>query len=113
VSGIFRTTDGANGDLEQLAEYRHALTQFYPTLPNSVEQHMSIHGTDALALARFFDQFPHETKVFEIGTFVGVSAFHSAGRSKVSEVLTVDTNPSLAELSAEWGEDWGTHGSRT
>jgi hypothetical protein len=91
-----------------LSEYRDTVIQLFPELPTSTEYHMSIKDVDALALAHFLEQCASELVVLEIGTFVGVSAFHFAGQAKVSEVLTIDTNPTLFEVGEEWGQNWGT-----
>jgi predicted O-methyltransferase YrrM len=71
------------------------------------EYHMSINDIDGLALAHFLERCPLKTVVLEMGTFVGVSAFHFAGHPTVSEVPTVDSNPTLFEVGEEWGHNWG------
>jgi hypothetical protein len=100
--------DGRNERLVGLSEYRDTVFRLFPDLPRKTEYFMSIKECDALALAHFLERFPLNTVMLEIGTFVGVSAFHFAGVAQVSEVLTVDTNPTLFELGKEWGLNWPT-----
>ena len=92
--------------IQRLNDYRKTITQLYPSLAQEHVHHMSIKDDEALAIARFLDLWPREMVVVEIGTFVGVSAFHFAGQQKVVEVLSIDPNPSLTELGAEWDLDW-------
>jgi hypothetical protein len=75
------------------------VTRLYPALPKYVVDKWSIKNADARALARFLDRFPGEVIVLEVGTFVGASAFHLASQPKVSQVVSVDYNPSLVELA--------------
>jgi hypothetical protein len=71
-------------------------------LPKQLVDSWSIQDADALGLSRFLERYPREqVKVLDIGTFVGVSAFYFASQPKVSEVVSVDYNPSMAELH-EW-----------
>jgi predicted O-methyltransferase YrrM len=105
---IRRTTKIADSSsLHELRDYRDTVFRLYPDLPRLTEYHMSIKDIDALALTRFVERLPRETFVLEIGTFVGVSAFLFAGQAMVSQVLTVDTNPTLFELGEEWGQNRG------
>ncbi len=89
-----------------MGEYKATVTRLFPALPRPVMDDWSITDADALALARFLECYPHEAIVLDIGTFVGVSAFHFASQPKVSEVVSIDRNPSMAELG-EWLDELG------
>ena len=85
-----------------MGEYKDEVARVFPAMPRRLVEHWSIQKTDVVALSRFFNRYPSEAIfVFEIGTFVGVSTFHLATQPKVSEVVSVDYNPSMAELQ-EW-----------
>jgi hypothetical protein len=89
-----------------LGEYKATVTRLFPALPKSVVDDWSIQDADARALERFLERYPREAVVLDVGTFVGVSAFHFASQPKVSEVVSIDWNPSMAELG-EWLDELG------
>jgi hypothetical protein len=100
-------TADMNRILEILEEYKSEVIRLFPALSKSLLDSWSIKDADAVGLARFLKQYPRErVVVLDIGTFVGVSAFHLASQPKVAEVVSVDYNPSLAELQ-EWLTDLG------
>ena len=84
--------------LERLGEYKAMVTRLFPSLSKAHVDEWGIPDRDALAWALFLDRFPPETVVLEVGTFVGVSTFHLAGQPKVSKVVSVDLNPSMADI---------------
>jgi hypothetical protein len=88
--------------LKRIDEYKSEVTRLFPDIPKHLVDSWSIQDADALGLAQFLALYPRESVVvLDIGTFVGVSAFHFANQPKVSEVVSVDYNPSIAELY-EW-----------
>jgi hypothetical protein len=90
-----------------LEEYKSEVIRLFPALSKDVLDSWSIKDADAIGLARFLKLYPRErVVVLDIGTFVGVSAFHLASQPKVAEVVSVDYNPSLAELQ-EWLTELG------
>jgi hypothetical protein len=87
--------------IRHLESYRDAVANRLPAECRPIVGHWSINRTDALALLRFLERYPREMVVLEIGTFVGISTFCLASHPKVSKVVSIDSNPSLAELH-EW-----------
>lgn len=107
VPDNLRKPNRVNGGLEQLSEYKATVARLFPALPRHVIDNWSITDIDALALTRFLNRYPCEVVVLEIGTFVGVSAFHYASQPKVSKVVSVDLNLSLTELGKSgWGDSF-------
>lgn len=107
-----QVTARARKSIERLGEYKTTVAQLFPALPRPCVDVWSITDADALALACFLNRYPPDsaTVVLEVGTFVGVSAFHLASQLKVSEVLSVDMNPSIAnEFNGYIDEMVGTH----
>ncbi len=90
VPDNLRKPNRVNGGLEQLSEYKATVAQLFPALPRHVIDNWFITDIDALALKRFLNRYPCEVVVLEIGTFVGVSAFHYASQPRVSKVVSVD-----------------------
>jgi hypothetical protein len=85
-----------------LEEYKSEVIRLFPALSKGLLDSWSIKDADAIGLASFLKHYPRErVVVLDIGTFVGVSAFHLASQPKVAEVVSVDYNPSLSELQ-EW-----------
>lgn len=91
------TVDEANERLRRLDDYKGTITRLLPGLPRHYVNGWSMLYIDALATACFLDRFPREISVLDIGTFLGVSAFHFAGHPKVIEVTSVDPNPKIAD----------------
>jgi hypothetical protein len=85
--------------LQSVSEYRDTVANLLPITCRHIVNNWSISRKDLLALVRFLECYPSEMKVLEIGTFLGLSAFNFANHPKVSEVLSIDWNPSLGELS--------------
>ena len=89
-----------NEEPKRLDEYKSTVTRLFPVLPRDLVNGWSIQDADAIALARLLECYPREPVfVLEVGTFVGASAFHFACQPKVSEVVSIDTNISLAKLA--------------
>jgi len=89
-----------NEELKRFDEYKATVTRLFPVLPRDLVNGWSIQDADAIVLARFLECYPREPIfVLEVGTFVGTSAFHFACQPKVSEVVSIDTNISLAKLA--------------
>ena len=85
----------------RLEEYKETVSRLFPSLPKDLVDAHSIRDVDALVLALFVRCYPHELSVLDVGTFVGVSAFHFASQPSVVRVLGVD--PELPQ-DAETGE---------
>jgi hypothetical protein len=90
-------------NLKRLEEYKDTLLRYFPTLKRSYVDYHSITDVDAVTLERFLDRFPDGVVMLEVGTFVGVSTFHLASQLKVSKVISVDLNPSFAEMETWQG----------
>jgi hypothetical protein len=89
-----------NGTLDytgRINEYKDTMSRLFPILPMDYIDTRSISTADALALAHFLRCYPREVIVLDVGTFVGVSAFHFASQSKVLKVISVDPNPMVAD----------------
>ena len=91
-------SDRERGYIRLLESYRDAVANRLPADCRPIVGDWSITRTDALALLRFLERYPREMVVLEIGTFFGISTFCLASHPKVSEVVSIDSNPSLAEL---------------
>jgi hypothetical protein len=91
-------SDRELGYIRRLESYRDAVADRLPADCRPIVGDWSITRTDALALLRFLERYPREMVVLEIGTFFGISTFCLASHPKVSEVVSIDSNPSLAEL---------------
>jgi hypothetical protein len=85
--------------LRSVSEYRDTVANLLPVSCRHIVDNWSISRKDHLALVRFLERYPREMVLLEIGTFLGVSAFNFASHPKVSEVVSIDWNPSLAELN--------------
>lgn len=83
----------------RLEEYKKTISRLFPELPKDLLDAGSLRDVDALVLALFLRCYPHELSVLEVGTSLGIAAFHFAGQPGVSRVLGVD--PSAAEDTAE------------
>ena len=106
ASDTLPANDGASKILKGMEEYRSTVANLFPGVPRQFIDHHSIGGSTALTLTRFLDCLPHKKLVLlEVGVFLGVSTFVFASHAKVSKVVSVDVNPSLAELS-NWGKTW-------
>lgn len=89
-------------------EYKETVSRLFPALPNDYVDTRSISEVDALALGHFLECYPRKVIVLDIGTFVGVSAFHFANQPKVLRVIGVDPNPTILD---EIGDNPGAFGS--
>jgi len=91
------TTNGSTGYLRRFDEYKGTVSRLFPALPKAYVDAWSISNTDALILAHFLECYPRKVIVLDIGTFVGVSAFHFASLPEVLRVIGVDPNPTIAD----------------
>ena len=91
------TAKGTIDYTKQLDEYKKAVSRLFPTLPRGYVDAWSISTADALALAHFLECCPRRVIVLDIGTSIGVSAFHFASRPKVLKVISVDPNPTITD----------------
>ena len=91
------TAKGTIDYTNRLGEYKETLSRLFPNLPRGYVDAWSISTVDALALAHFLECYPRRVVVLDIGTSVGVSAFHFASRPKVLRVISVDPNPTIAD----------------
>jgi hypothetical protein len=96
-----QVSDSERGYIRLWESYKDAVANRLPASCRHIVGHWSITRTDALALLRFLECYPREMVVLEIGTFFGISTFTLASHPKVSEVVSIDSNPSLADLH-EW-----------
>jgi hypothetical protein len=87
----------ASGYLKPLEEYKDTVVRLFPDLPSSYVDEWSISDIDALVLGLFLECYPRRVAVLDVGTFVGVSAFHFAAHPKVTRVISVDPNPTIAQ----------------
>jgi len=100
-------TADAIENTRRLDEYRETVSRLFPNLPRNYVDLWSMKNVDALASALFLQCYPRKVAVLDIGTFVGVSAFHFASLPEVSRVLSVDPNPTLADEISDKGEALG------
>jgi hypothetical protein len=91
--------DSESRHLQRVSEYRDTVANLLPVPCRPIVNNWSVSRNDLLALMRFLERYPRETEVLEIGTFLGVSTFNFANHRKVSKVVSIDWNPSLAELN--------------
>jgi hypothetical protein len=94
-----RMNESESRHLRSVSEYRDTVANLLPVACRHIVDNWSISRKDHLALMRFLECYPRETEVLEIGTFLGVSTFNFANHRKVSKVVSIDWNPSLAELN--------------
>lgn len=94
--------------LERLDKYKDTVVRLFPVLPRRYVAAWSITDADALALSYFLECYPREVVVLDIGTFIGASAFHLASQPKVSEVISVDPNPPIADEINDKSNTLGT-----
>jgi predicted nuclease with TOPRIM domain len=87
----------ATGYASQLAEYKETVSRLFPILPKDCVDVWSISEADVLALGLLLDCYPQKVTVLDIGSFLGASAFFFASHSKVTRVVSVDPNPTIAE----------------
>src|SRR5215212_4774789 len=87
----------ATGYTSRLAEYKETVSRLFPILPKDCVDVWSISEADVLALGLLLDCYPHKVAVLDIGSFLGASAFFFASHSKVTRVVSVDPNPTIAE----------------
>ena len=83
--------------LRRLADYRAAVAKVVPDLPTSLLSTWTLSDADALLIWLLLDEFTDEVDVLDLGTFVGLSAFHYASHPRVRNVLSVDPNPPIGE----------------
>lgn len=91
------TTKGAIDYTRRFDEYKETVSRLFPTLPDDYVDTRSISEVNALALGHFLECYPRKVVVLDIGTFVGVSAFHFANQPKVLRVIGVDPNPTILD----------------
>ncbi len=89
--------DGSLLTLRRLRAYRAAATRRFPALDHRLVDTWSLRDHDALALSLLLEVCPGPVVVLEVGTFIGVAAFHFAGHANVTRVIIVDPNLTVAE----------------
>jgi hypothetical protein len=94
-----QVNENERNHMRLLESYKYAVANRLPHTCRDIVQRWSLKPRDALALIRFVRNYPREVVVVETGTFLGVSAFNFASHPKVLEVVSIDPNPSLAELN--------------
>jgi hypothetical protein len=90
-------TAGAAEYASRLDEYKQTISRLFPVLPKDPVDAWSISEADILALGLLLECYPQEVTVLDIGTFVGASAFFFASHPKVTRVVSVDPNPTVAD----------------
>ena len=97
--GASSANGGTTGHFALLEAYKDKVVELFPLIPRACIDTWALNDVDALALSRFLESYPVESKavMLEIGAFVGVSTFHLASQQKVSKVLSVDINPTFAD----------------
>jgi len=90
-------TAGAAEYASRLDEYKQTIGRLFPMLPKGSVDAWSISEVDILALGLLLECYPQEVTVLDIGTFVGTSAFFFASHPKVTRVVSVDPNPTVAD----------------
>ncbi len=90
-------TNSSTGHLRRLDEYKETVSRLFPALSRGYVDTWSISNADALVLSHFLECYPRKVIVLDIGTFVGVSAFHFASLPEVVRVIGVDPNPTIAD----------------
>jgi hypothetical protein len=91
------TINGATEHTRRFEEYKDTVSRLFPTLPRGYVDTWSISNVDALVLGHFLECYPRKVIVLDIGTFIGVSAFHFASQPEVLRVIGVDPNPTIAD----------------
>jgi hypothetical protein len=91
------TTKGTIDYTRRLDEYKETVRQLFPNLPTGYVDSRSISSVDALALGYFLECCPRQVVVLDMGTSVGVSAFHFASQPKVLRVISVGPNPTVVD----------------
>src|SRR6266404_4408850 len=86
-------TGGSLVPLRRLRAYKDTVARLFPALPRVCIDTWSILDHDALVIRHFLEALQHKVAVLEVGTFVGVSAYHFACQPNVTRVITVDPNP--------------------
>jgi hypothetical protein len=87
----------ATGYTSRLAEYKETVSRLFPVLPKDCVDAWAISEADVLALGLLLECYPQKVAVLDIGSFLGASAFFFASHSKVTRVVSVDPNPTIAE----------------
>src|SRR5215217_331430 len=86
-----------NDTRRRFDEYKEVVSRLFPALPRDYVDAWSISTADALALAHFLECYPRKVVVLDIGTSVGVSAFHFASQPKVLRVISLYPNSTTAD----------------
>ncbi len=89
--------NGATEYTRRFDEYKDTVSRLFPALPRDYVDTWSISNVDALVLGHFLKCYPRKVIVLDIGTFIGVSAFHLASQPEVLRVISVDPNPTIAD----------------
>jgi hypothetical protein len=100
VSSVGRTASADATMIEytsRLDAYKETIGRLFPVLPKDTIDAWSVSEADILALGLLLECYPQEVAVLDVGTFVGASAFFFASHPKVTRVISVDPNPTLAE----------------
>ena len=92
--------------LARVEEYKGTIVRLFPTIPKQVVDNWAIFSVDILSIGLFLEHYPQEATVLDIGTFIGISTFCFATHPKVSEVISVDPNPTLFDELADKSEFW-------
>lgn len=99
--------DRAGRYFARLDEYKDTVARLFPELPKkSVVDNWSIFPVDALMLGLFLEIYPRNVSALDVGTFIGTSAFCFASHPKVSEVTSVDPNPTVLDELADKSDAW-------
>jgi hypothetical protein len=94
--------------LLRVRDYKMRVSNLYPEIPHSLLQNRSIFPIDTLVIGYFLEYLDREVTVYEIGSFVGASSYLFATHPKVSKLVCIDPNPSIADeavANSEWTEE--------
>jgi methyl-accepting chemotaxis protein len=94
--------------LLRVRDYKMRVSNLYPEIPHSLLQNCSISPIDTLVIGYFLEYLDREVTVYEIGSFVGASSYLFATHPKVSKLVCIDPNPSIADeavANSEWTEE--------
>jgi hypothetical protein len=94
--------------LLRVRDYKMRVSNLYPEIPHSLLQNCSISPIDTLVIGYFLEYLDREVTVYEIGSFVGASSYLFATHPKVSKLVCIDPNPTIADeavANSEWTEE--------
>jgi len=80
-----------------LSAYVSAVAEICPAVPRGVLDIWTLGPVDSLAISELLTSLQRPVAVFDVGTFVGGSAFAFACHPAVTHVISIDPNPLIAD----------------